>query len=213
MRSSTSFIWTPKQPIHLFSRGGMPARQEAQNRWFFFRRAVEFPPAPTMHPSTSPPTATTRCSSTARVSAAARYVVPPRSALRHLRPRPVFKSRRQCARGIGAYLRRRCRLLRIAQGTAPQDVWGWRPVGRGRSADRLEQDSAAQRHRLARPAKRCMGARRAPHQQQPRIHRGSRRPQVARALDHGRFRRWRLGLGARTQIGKRSLGLKPARSN
>lgn len=43
MRSSTPFIWTPQQPIHLFSRGGMPARQEAQNRWFFFRRAVELP--------------------------------------------------------------------------------------------------------------------------------------------------------------------------
>jgi alpha-L-rhamnosidase len=46
VRSLTPFIWTPKQPIHLFSRGGMPARQEAQNRWFLFRRLVDLPALP-----------------------------------------------------------------------------------------------------------------------------------------------------------------------
>jgi alpha-L-rhamnosidase len=46
MRSLTPFIWTPKQPIHLFSRAGMPARQEAQNRWFLFRRMIELPASP-----------------------------------------------------------------------------------------------------------------------------------------------------------------------
>jgi alpha-L-rhamnosidase len=45
VRSLTPFIWTPKQPIHLFSRAGMPAREEAQNRWFLFRRTIDIPAA------------------------------------------------------------------------------------------------------------------------------------------------------------------------
>lgn len=46
MRSLTPFIWTPKQPIHGFDRGGMPPRQELPNRWFFLRRELELPDIP-----------------------------------------------------------------------------------------------------------------------------------------------------------------------
>ena len=46
MRSLTPFIWTPKQPIHGFDRGGMPPRQELPNRWFFFRRELELSAIP-----------------------------------------------------------------------------------------------------------------------------------------------------------------------
>lgn len=46
MRSLTPFIWSPRQPIHQFSRGGMPAREEAPNRWFLFRRIIELPAGP-----------------------------------------------------------------------------------------------------------------------------------------------------------------------
>jgi alpha-L-rhamnosidase len=41
MRSLTPFIWTPRQPIHPFSRSGMPAREETTNRWFLFRRMLD----------------------------------------------------------------------------------------------------------------------------------------------------------------------------
>src|SRR5580698_9862283 len=50
VRSSTPFIWTPRQPIHLFSRAGVPAREEKQNRWFFFRRTIELAAAPELAP-------------------------------------------------------------------------------------------------------------------------------------------------------------------
>jgi alpha-L-rhamnosidase len=46
MRTLTPFIWTPQQPIHQFSRAGMPPREEAQNRWFHFRRTIELSEAP-----------------------------------------------------------------------------------------------------------------------------------------------------------------------